>query len=192
MRFVMDSGAAKTIVPRDAIPGRKVKKSHGGSFRMANGNVIPNSGGSSINGVGAINAQPTKFGTQVADVTKPLAAATEAVDSGRTIILHRTGGIVKKLSSESEKKIRDIIKAENGPEVILERRGGAFTFDIDVQSDGADKWETPKKTVRSTVRQSSDMDVSMVSRNQFDPLWDEEEEGSHCQPCGVNACFHRR
>jgi hypothetical protein len=128
----------------------------------------------------------------VADVTKPLAAATEAVDSGRTIILHRTGGIVKKLSSESEKMIRDIIKAEKGPEVILERRGGAFTFDIDVQSDEASKWETPKKTAKSTVRQSSDMDIGMVSRNQFDPLWDEEEEGSHCQPCGAGACFHRR
>ena len=159
---------------------------------MANGNVIPNLGESSINGLGAINAHPTKFGTQVADVTKPLAAATEAVDSGRTIILHRTGGIVKKLSSESEKMIRDIIKAEKGPEVILERRGGAFTFDIDVQSDEASKWETPEKTVKSTVRQSSDMDMGMVSRNQFDPLWDEEEEESNCRPCGASACFHRR
>ena len=84
------------------------------------------------------------------------------MDAGRTIILHRTGGIVKKLSPESEKMIRDIIKAEKGPEVILERRGGAFTFDIDVQSDGDNKWETPKKTVKSTIRQSSDMDVSMV------------------------------
>ena len=125
---------------------------------MANGNVITNLGDSVISGLGAINAHPTKIGTQVADVTKPLAAATEAVDGGRTIILHRTGGIVKKLSPESEKMIRDIIKAEKGPEVILERRGGAFTFDIDVQSDEASKWETPKKTVRSTVRQSSDMD----------------------------------
>ena len=159
---------------------------------MANGNIIPNLGESSINGLGAINAHPTKFGTQVADVTKPLAAATEAVDGGRTIILHRTGGIVKKLSPESEKMIRDIIKAEKGPEVILERRGGAFTFDIDVQSDEANKWETPKKTVKNTGRQSSDMDVSMVSKNRFDPLWDEEGEGIECQPCEANACFHRR
>ena len=69
---------------------------------MANGNVIPNLGESSTNGLGTVNAHPTKFGTQVADVTKPLAAATEAVDGGRTIILHRTGGIVKKPSHESE------------------------------------------------------------------------------------------
>ena len=111
---------------------------------MANGNVIPNLGEAEIKGLGAVNSHPTQFSTQVADVTKPLAAATEAVDGGRTIILHRTGGIVKKLSLESEKKIRDIIKSEEGPEVILERRGGAFTFDTDVQTDG-NQWETPKR-----------------------------------------------
>ena len=34
---------------------------------MANGNIIPNLGESSTNGLGAVNAHPTKFGTQVAD-----------------------------------------------------------------------------------------------------------------------------
>ena len=90
LRFVMDSGAAKTIVPRDAIPGMKMSRSKGGSFRMAHGNVIPNLGEAEIKGLGALNSHPQQFGTQVADVTKPLAAATEAVDGGRTIILHRT------------------------------------------------------------------------------------------------------
>ena len=121
VRFVMDSGAAKTIVPRDAIPGMKMRKVNGGSFRMADGNVIPNLGEAEVKGFGAANSHPAQFSTQVADVTKPLAAATEAVDGGRTIILHRTGGIVKKLSLESEQKIRDIIQSEEGPEVILER-----------------------------------------------------------------------
>ena len=100
----MDSGAAKTIVPRNAIPGMKMRNSTGGSFRMANGNVIPNLGEAEVKGLGVVNIHPTQFSTQLADVTKPLAAATEAVDSGRTIILHRTGGIVKKLSLESEQK----------------------------------------------------------------------------------------
>ena len=88
--------------------------------------------------------------------------------------------------------IRDIIKAEKGPEVILERRGGAFTFDIDVQSEDANKWEKPKKTVKNAGRQSSDMDVSMVSRNRFDPLWDEEGDEIECHPCGAESRFHRR
>ena len=159
---------------------------------MANGNIIPNLGESSINGLGTVNAHPTKFGTQVADVTKPLAAATEAVDGGRTIILHRTGGIVKKLSPESEKMIRDIIKAEKGPEAILERRGGAFTFDIDVQSDEASRWETPKKTAKSTNCQSSAKDTDVANWNRFDPLWDEEGDEIECGTCNARARFHRR
>ena len=51
VRFVMDSGAAKTIVPSDAIPGMKMRKSNGGSFRMANGNVIPNRGEAEVKGL---------------------------------------------------------------------------------------------------------------------------------------------
>ena len=185
----MDSGAAKTIVPRDAIPGMKMRNSTGGSFRMANGNVIPNLGEAEIKGLGAVNSHPTQFSAQVADVTKPLAAATEAVDGGRTIILHRTEGIVKKLSLESEKKIRDIIKSEEGPEVILERRGGAFTFDIDVQTE-ANKWEHPKKTARRVSNQSTKMDVDEASHNRFRALWEDEEDAIQCGQCNNGMGFH--
>ena len=136
---------------------------------MANGNVILNLGEAEIKGLGAVNSHPTQFSTHVADVTKPLAAATEAVDGGRTIILHRTGGIVKKLSLESEKKIRDIIKSEEGPEVILERRGGAFTFDINVQTDG-NQWETLKKPAKRVSNQATKMDVDVAWQNRFGPF----------------------
>ena len=160
---------------------------------MANGSIIPNLGESEIKGLGALNKHHQKFGTQVADVTKPLAAASEAVDTGRTIILHRTGGIVKKLSHESEKKIRDIIKAEEGPEVILERRGGGFTFDIDVQSETSDisnRWQTPKKTVRATGNQGNKMDIDVADKNRFDPLWDDEEDVIQCNECNQSGRFH--
>ena len=156
---------------------------------MANGNVIPNLGEGDVKGLGAVNSHPSQFSTQVADVTKPLAAATEAVDSGRTIILHRTGGIVKKLSLESEKKIRDIIKSEEGPEVILERRGGAFTFDIDVQTEG-NQWEHPKKTAKRVSNQSTKMDVDEASHNRFRALWENEEDAIQCGPCNNEKGLH--
>ena len=160
---------------------------------MANGNVFPNLGETQIKGLGAVDSHPHKFGTQVADVTKPFAAATEAVDAWRTIILHRTGGIVKKLSHESEKKIRDIIKAEAGPEVILERRGGAFTFDIDVKSDEAIKngWETLKKTIRASSNHSSNMELDVVDKNRFDPLWEDDEDSLQCGGCNPGELFHK-
>ena len=80
------------------------------------------------------------------------------------------------MSHESEKKIRDIIKAEEGPEVILERRGGGFTFDIDVQSEKSDisnQWQTPKETVRATGNRGNEMDIDVAGKNRFDPLWDD-------------------
>ena len=161
---------------------------------MANGNIIPNLGESDIKGLGALNSHPQKFVTQVADVTKPLAAASEAVDAGRTIILHRTGGIVKKLSHESEKKIRDIIKAEEGPGVILERRGGGFKFDIDVKgekSEATNQWETRKKTVKAASNQGNKMDIDVADKNRFDPMWDDEEDAIQCNECNQSGRFHR-
>ena len=176
---------------------------------MANGNIIPNLGESEIKGSGSLNSHPQKLRTQVADVTKPLAAASEAVDSGKTIVLHRTGGIVKKLSHESEKKIRDIIKSEEGQEVILERRGGGFTFDVDVKSEksstntsgtnssGANtsgtsnRWDTPKKTVRAASNQGNKMDIDVADKNRFDPMWDDEEDATQSNECNQSGRFHR-
>ena len=136
MKFVLDSGAVRTIVPPDAIPGMKVNKSSGGgAFRVASGQVIPNLGTVKIEGQGAINQHRMRMKSQVAEVTKPLAAANEMVESGNMIVLHRTGGIAKKLTHSDEEKIRDIIKAAEGPELVLQRAGGSFTFDVDVKSD---------------------------------------------------------
>ena len=145
-----------------------------------------------MKGLGALNNHPQKFGTQVPDVTKPLADATEAVDGGRTIILHRTGGIVKKLSHESVEKIQDIIKAEEGPKIILERRGGAFTFDIDVKSGESSnqQWQTPKKTVKAQSNRGNHMEIDMADKNMFDPLSDDESETLQCGTCHPGERFH--
>ena len=39
-----------------------------------------------------------KMTAQVAEITKPLASITEIVESGDLVIMHKTGGIVKRLS----------------------------------------------------------------------------------------------
>ena len=66
LKFVLDSGAVKTIVPKDAIPGMKLDKSKGGSFRVANGDVIPNLGFTKLKGTGTLGGSPLQIGTQVA------------------------------------------------------------------------------------------------------------------------------
>ena len=113
-------------------------------------------------------------------------------------MLHRTKRIVKKLSHESEKKIRDIIKAEAGPDVILERRGGAFTFDIDVttgesgnqHSASNDRWEAQRRTVKAPSNRKNQMEVDAVSSNRFDPLWEDEEDVMQCGVCHPGERFH--
>ena len=86
-----------------------------------------------------------QIGTQVAEVTKPIASVDEMVSSGMMVIMHRSGGIAKRLDSDTERKIRDLVKGTQGNEVVLERAGGSFTREIDVNSDG---WQDPKKTAK--------------------------------------------
>ena len=187
LKFVLDSGAVKTIVPKDAIPGMKLDRSKGGSFRVANGDVIPNLGSTKLKGSGAIGGSPLQIGTQVAEVTKPLASVDEMVASGMMVIMHRSGGIAKRLDADSERRIRDIVKQVSGSEIVLERSGGSFTFEIDVKSEEED-WSNPKRPAKGGNRKM-DVDEMQVEKSYYDALWDEECEEVECTPCG--ATFHR-
>jgi hypothetical protein len=169
LKFVLDSGAVKTIVPKDAIPGLTVDKSKGGSFRVASGEVLPNLGSTKIKGVGALSGSPMTIGTQVAEITKPLASVDEMVTNGMMVIMHRTGGIAKRLDIETERKIRDLVKSNQGHEVVLERAGGSFTFEIDVKSE---EWQDPKKAAKAGAQKMQVDEVSIV-KSFFDCLWEE-------------------
>ena len=63
----------------------------------------------------------------------------------------------------------------------MERRGGAFTFDIDVKSgETGNLWQTPKKTVKAQSNHGNHMEVDMADKNMFDPLWEDESEAMQC------------
>ena len=152
IQFVLDSGSVRTIVPPEATTGMTLKKKgNGGGFRVANGDTIPNLGEAKLQGIGSMGG--VSMTAQVAAITKPLASAYEMTESGNLVILHRTGGIVKKLSKESEEKVRDIVKAEAGPEIVLERKAGAFKFDVEMKdgrqsSSRRAKWMSTKQESR--------------------------------------------
>ena len=93
-----------------------------------------------------------EIGNQMADITKPLASVDGVVESGMMVITHCSGGIAKRLSVETEREIRDLIKGEKGNEVVFERSGESFTFEIDVKTEEAEGWKQPKKTVRTSTR----------------------------------------
>ena len=52
------------------------------------------------------------------------------------------------------------------------------------------QWETPKKTVRAPSNRGNQMEVDVVDRNRFDPLWDDEEEAMQCGVCHPDERFH--
>ena len=65
----------KKIPCGHGIPGVKVDKSKGGSFRVASGEVLPNLVFAKLEGVGTLSGNPMKTGTQVAEISKPLLAS---------------------------------------------------------------------------------------------------------------------
>ena len=110
----------------------------------------------------------------MAELTKPSASVDEMVASGMMVIMHRSGGIAKRLDSDSERKIRDIVKQASGCEMVLERSEGFFMFEIDVKSEG-EEWSNQKKPARGGNRKM-DVDELQVERSYYDALWDEKYE----------------
>ena len=91
LQIVLDSGAVRTIVPPNAIPGMTMRKmASGGSFIVSNEWMIPNQGEVEMEGRGTLNQNPMRIQSQMADVTKPVTAANEMIDANNMIILHET------------------------------------------------------------------------------------------------------
>ena len=88
------------------------------------------------------------------------------VDSGNIAIMHKTGGTVKRLSPDTQRKVRDLVKGERGPEIVLERKGGAFTFDIDIKDEkksSAREPEAERKKSRNPAKMSGSRKMDVVA-----------------------------
>ena len=147
----------------------KKTKNTGKTFRVANGATVPNQGETEIIGT-AISGTKMKVTAQVAKITKPLASANEMVDAMNLIIMHKDGGMVKKLTQEQLNRVLQGLQALEGSEVPIKREKGAFTIDIEVPESSI--WKEPKKPVRN--QQSSKMEVDFVSKNPFEEIAEKE------------------
>ena len=58
------------------------------------------------------------------------------VTPGMMVIVHCSGAIPERLDVETVTEIRDLVNGTQSNELVLERSGGSFTFEIDVKSDG--------------------------------------------------------
>ena len=100
---------------------------------------------------GSARGQKIAFKSQVASSTKPLASTNEMVDGGNLIIMHKTGGMIKRVNASTEKDILDYIKRVDGESTPATRRGGAFVIDVDVKekkSIDEEGFMMPKKTAK--------------------------------------------
>ena len=158
---------------------------------MASGEILPNLGSTKLKGTGTLNGSPIHINTQVAEITKPLASVDEMVSGGMMVIMHRTGGIAKRLDIDTERKIRDLVKGSGGHEVVLERAGGAFTFEIDVKSEekegtataAAGAWKVPRNPAKASSR-NMDVDETVIAKSYFESIWEEQEcDELECKPC---------
>ena len=131
--FVLDSGAVRTISPPGSVPGAETYRTKltGKNFRSASGHLIPNLGETEVKG--SVSGQKIAFKSQVASITKPLASTNEMVDGGNVIIMHKEGGMIKRVSASTEKEILDYIQRIAGESIPVTRRGGAFVIDVEVK-----------------------------------------------------------
>ena len=177
LTFVMDSGAVKTIIPPTALPNLDIKKTAntGKSFRVANGQEIPNLGQTTIIGNNPVSGSSMKFKSQVANIVKPLASANEMVDAGNLIIMHREGGAIKKLSEEDMAKVLKIIHDAPGAEVPIKRHAGSFNVEVDIKEEqtGVSDWTVAKKTFKPK-EEISKMEVDFISKTRFEDLSKED------------------
>ena len=110
---------------------------------------------------------------QVAAVTKPLAAANEIVDADNWIILHKDGGIIKKLSQEAQGMIQKVIEEQKGASVPIAREDNQFIMEIIVPYGKERNWQTPRKTCQGDVAQGEASKCEC--KNCWEAFWDSEQ-----------------
>ena len=183
--MVMDSGAVKTVVPPMTLPELTIRhtRNTGKMFRVANGQEIPNQGETKIGGQ-SVQGRAMRITAQVAAITKPLAAANETVDADNIIVLHKEGGMVKKLTESEKKAVMKILSESKGPSIPIRRKTGAFLIEIDVKEEAKNGFTELRKSVKPRKNQSDDMDVDEIVKGAWEAFWecrDEEESGFHRQ-----------
>ena len=87
------------------------------------------------------------------------------------------------------------MKAEEGPEIVLERKAGAFKFDIEVQGGRNDEeCQMPRRTAKPRNNREMDVDEAGIEKSYYDALWEDSlgladkmtgmiEEEMQCQVC---------
>ena len=114
---VLDSGAEESVSPAKSFPGRPVVPSvmsrAGGSYRVANGQRVPNIGQQSVH-FQTDEGFPAGLLFQTADLERPLISASQLAASGTNVVFSKTGGT--------------IVHEQSGRKTNLHKRGGIYVL----------------------------------------------------------------
>ena len=123
---VVDSGAEESVAPPKIFPG-KIEASEmskvGGKYKAANGTRIPNLGQQKVK-FRNDDGQMCGMGFQIADVERPLIAASQLAAAGNRVILGAKGGVVEHIKT--------------GRRMMLQRRGGVYVLRMWIAADSQD------------------------------------------------------
>ena len=112
----MDSGAEESVAPPGVFPGQvqpSAMSKAGGRYRAANGSRIPNLGQQAVR-FEVDEGLTCGLGFQIADVERPLLAASQLAAAGNRVTLDAEGGMVEHIAT--------------GKRFRLQRRGGVYVL----------------------------------------------------------------
>ena len=104
--------------------------------------------------------------SQVANITRPLAATSEVVDARKLVAMHERGGIMKQMSAEDENKVTQKLENASGPMLPVTRKGHAFHVEMEIKQEEKG-WSIQRKKNSNGNRvtwedTSSDVEVDQV------------------------------
>jgi len=178
IKMVRDSGACRTVVPPETVPGMIIKENSdtGRNFRAANGKLFPNYGQTELEGK-SVGGGRLNINAQVADVTKPLSTRGEIVDGGSWVIRNKKGGAIVKLDEEGRKGIEKIVKSPTTVPISMKTEKGTFVLEMIIPKKGQEKVEQEEwKQVKNGRKQKVvPMEVdSVVGRSQWEAFRNNE------------------
>ena len=122
---VLDSGAEESVSPPKFFPGPVVPSAMskaGGSYRVANGQRVPNIGQQFIN-FQTDEGLSAGMMFQTAEIERPLISASQLAASGNNVVFSKTGGT--------------IVHEQSGKRTLLHKRGGIYVLRMWIPTDPA-------------------------------------------------------
>ena len=124
MEIAVDSGASETVIPTDALPHIDLASSEssrrGVTYKVANGQEIPNLGQKVIRGVTHDERIPRELTAQVADVKQPLMSVMRLVQAGHRVVFDEPGAYIEHKASKER--------------IWLQEQGGMYMLKLWVHS----------------------------------------------------------